>query len=82
MTLPARVTTQEAVDDIGRRYSGWDPKPPGTSVEVQDQATWPVRESFIDPGQVTCLSTTSWSPMPTAPIELSALQVGPFASQP
>jgi hypothetical protein len=78
----ARVITQEAVDEIGWRYEGWDLKPLRTSVEAQDRATWPVRPSFVDPDQVAYSDATSWGPTPAAPVELTTGQVGPFAPQP
>jgi hypothetical protein len=78
----ARVITQLAVDEIGWRYSSWNLKPVRTSIEAQDQVTWPVRESLVDPDQVTYSETTSWSPIPAAPSQLAANQVGPFAPQP
>jgi nitrous oxidase accessory protein NosD len=76
----ARVVANEAVVDVGWRYAGYGRRPLRTRIEAHDRARWPVRETFVDPGQVAYAAATDLGPMPAPPRRLTPAEVGPFAA--
>jgi hypothetical protein len=74
----ARLIANEGIVDLGWRYSDWNLKPLATAIEAHNQKTWPVKITRCDSNQITYATTTSFSPMPPAPRQLTTADVGPF----